>query len=160
MFGSSLPQGEHSQIFEHFPKISYKHITDMSLLLRRFIIGAIILLALDVTWIQLNLPAYKAATEAIQHSPMKVKVLPATLSYCLLLMTLWGILMYAEETHKLHSRAYFVAVAFMVGFIVYGVYNATNAALLTDYDMRLAIKDTLWGGIVLAIPMSFCLWVV
>jgi uncharacterized membrane protein len=44
---------------------------------------------------------------------------------------------------------YFSAGSFLrgmlLGLVVYGVYNATNYAVLTNYNAGTAIADTLWG---------------
>lgn len=37
--------------------------------------------------------------------------------------------------------------AFLLGASVYAVYDFTNYATLKDYDLRFAIADTLWGGV-------------
>ena len=124
---------------------------------QRFVAGAIFLLALDALWIRLNYAAYKRGTEAVQGMPMKVKITPAVLSYGLLLITLWGILSYVEETRQSHSRAYYATVAFFIGIVIYGVYNTTNAALLTNYNTLLAVQDTIWGGVLLATTTTVAL---
>lgn len=33
----------------------------------------------------------------------------------------------------------------LVGFVIYGVYNGTNYAILKDWDLSISIIDTLWG---------------
>ena len=40
--------------------------------------------------------------------------------------------------------------AFVLGFVMYGVYDATSYAVLKDWDETLAVIDTLWGGVLLA----------
>lgn len=36
--------------------------------------------------------------------------------------------------------------AFLLGIIIYGVFDFTNLAIFSDYSLPLAIHDTLWGG--------------
>jgi uncharacterized membrane protein len=36
--------------------------------------------------------------------------------------------------------------AFVLGIIIYGVFDFTNLAIFSDYSLPLAIHDTLWGG--------------
>ena len=38
--------------------------------------------------------------------------------------------------------------AFLFGIILYGVYDFTAAVVFSDWDMKLAIVDILWGGFV------------
>lgn len=36
--------------------------------------------------------------------------------------------------------------AFLLGTIIYGVFDFTNLAIFSDYSLELAIHDTIWGG--------------
>lgn len=36
--------------------------------------------------------------------------------------------------------------AFLLGVIIYGIFDFTNLAIFNDYSLSLAIHDTLWGG--------------
>jgi uncharacterized membrane protein len=49
------------------------------------------------------------------------------------------------------SLAVSAAHAFTIGFCTYAVYDFTSYALLKDYDIRFAIADTIWGGILFAL---------
>ena len=37
--------------------------------------------------------------------------------------------------------------AFIFGIVLYGVYDTTNYATILKYNMRVAVIDTIWGGI-------------
>jgi uncharacterized membrane protein len=37
--------------------------------------------------------------------------------------------------------------AFLLGVLIYGVYETTNYAFFKDWSLLLVILDTLWGGI-------------
>jgi len=37
--------------------------------------------------------------------------------------------------------------AFLLGFVLYGMYEMTNYALFEKWKMKTAIIDTLWGGV-------------
>lgn len=39
------------------------------------------------------------------------------------------------------------AEAFMLGVLIYGVFDFTNMALFSDYKLAIAVQDTLWGGV-------------
>lgn len=41
--------------------------------------------------------------------------------------------------------------AFLTGLATYAVYDFTNYATLTNYDLKFAIADSLWGGVVFTI---------
>ena len=44
-----------------------------------------------------------------------------------------------------------VSDAFLLGIVIYGVYETTNYALLKNWSILTVIIDTLWGGILFAI---------
>ena len=37
--------------------------------------------------------------------------------------------------------------AFILGIIIYGIYNSTNYFTINKYSLEVSIKDTLWGGL-------------
>lgn len=39
--------------------------------------------------------------------------------------------------------------AFILGIIIYGIYNTTNYFTINNYSLEYVIRDTLWGGILL-----------
>jgi len=43
----------------------------------------------------------------------------------------------------------------LFGFIIYGVYDMTNLAILKGFGVKLAIVDMIWGGIVCMIVSLF-----
>ena len=43
----------------------------------------------------------------------------------------------------------------LLGFIIYGVFDATNLALFKKWDIRLAISDAIWGGVLFALTTYF-----
>ncbi len=40
-----------------------------------------------------------------------------------------------------------LAYAFLLGLIIYGVYESTSYALITRWDFNIALLDTIWGGV-------------
>ena len=43
------------------------------------------------------------------------------------------------------------AQAFLTGLATYAVYDFTNYATLTNYDLKFAIADSVWGGVLFSI---------
>ena len=44
--------------------------------------------------------------------------------------------------------------AFLLGLVIYGVFETTNMALFTKWEWLTVIIDTLWGGILFALTTS------
>ena len=44
-----------------------------------------------------------------------------------------------------------IADAFLLGIVIYGVYESTNYAILDKWNTKAVAMDTLWGGILFAL---------
>ena len=111
-------------------------ITALSML-----VSAVLILVLDIPWLYINQSWAGTMIRSIQGSPMKVRYLPALITYVFL----------AYLLHIPRS----VGEAFLLGAATYGVYDATNYATLTKYSPTFAVADTLWGGAL----MSAAWWI-
>jgi uncharacterized membrane protein len=92
----------------------------------------ILLIVMDVFWFQFSGATYGAATAAIQGSPMVVRWEGGLVAWSLIAAGLWY---FARDWRD----------GAMLGLVTYGVYNATNYALLKDYPLKVAMMDTAWG---------------
>jgi uncharacterized membrane protein len=111
-------------------------ITPVSIL-----VSAVLIFVLDIPWLYINQEWAGSMIRSIQGSAMKVRVIPALITYVFL----------AYLVHIPKS----MAEAFLLGVAVYGVYDATNYATLTKYSPTFAVADTLWGGLL----MSAAWWI-
>jgi uncharacterized membrane protein len=66
-----------------------------------------------------------------------IKMIPAILSWSSLIISYYYIVQ--EPLENIYLRSAMLALG------IYGVYNATNLAILTNYTTEIAIRDTLWG---------------
>jgi uncharacterized membrane protein len=48
----------------------------------------------------------------------------------------------------------------LVGLALYGIYNATNAAIFSGYDIRVAVTDTMWGVLLFSVASGVFAWMV
>lgn len=108
----------------------------------RVIFASVLLLVLDFIYINMIKSQYEAQIVRIQRVVMKVKMLPVVVCYALLIFALYYFIL---RTHRP------VLDAFLLGFVIYGVFDATNYALFKKWDLRLAIADALWGGTLFAL---------
>ena len=99
---------------------------------------AFIILILDALYITSYGEAFKKQIYNIQGSVLQVKALGAFLCYTL--MT-WGLYYFIiREKRSLTD-------AFLLGILVYGVFDTTNYALFKKWSGMIGLIDTLWGGI-------------
>lgn len=102
----------------------------------------VILLILDSLYIGLQIPMFKKLYQNIQKSPLEVKPLGVIACYTLITFILY---------HYIISIKKSVKDSFILGVCVYGLYDATNYTLLTNYPLHIALMDILWGGILFAL---------
>lgn len=78
----------------------------------------------------------------VQGEPLKVNYYSAFLCYLLLVFALYHFIIAPRRS---------LFDAFLLGFIIYGVYETTTKALLKKWNWRTVFVDTLWGGILFAL---------
>lgn len=126
-------------------------------MLYQFIVATLSVLILDAIWISSQITSYTKVTEAIQGMKMTVRWIPAIITYGLILLGLYLILLYSQYQP---SKLKVMLFAFLFGLVSYGIYNFTNLALLNNYTWTVAVKDTLWGGILLSISIGLAIYLV
>jgi uncharacterized membrane protein len=97
-----------------------------------------IFLFFDAFYITPQMASFQSVYHQIQKSPLKVRYTSALVCYLLLSVLLYSFILKPKRS---------LQEAFLLGFCVYGVYDATTYALLKDYPLYMACMDTLWGGI-------------
>ena len=100
-------------------------------------VAILIYLLMDIAWISLNAKFYNKSIRKIQNKDIKIKTIPALLSYALLVLNIYTILI-----PRLKNKWEFS----LSGLIIYGVYNMTNLATIEDYTVEMSIIDTFWGA--------------
>lgn len=126
-------------------------------MLYQFIVATITVLILDAIWISSQITSYTKVTETIQGMKMTVRWIPAIITYGLILLGLYLILLYSQYQS---SKFKVMIFAFLFGLVSYGIYNFTNLALLNNYTWGVAVKDTLWGGILLSVSIGLAIYLV
>lgn len=118
-------------------------IMDMYFIMNYFVF-AVLYLIMDVAWItSMSNPFYKHHFERIQQKPLKFKMGPAVLAYLTLLLTMFFVCIPLSNYYDNTYEPWFVFG--VVGFCIYGIYNFTNGAVLTEYNHNLMLVDTAWG---------------
>ena len=96
-----------------------------------------IIFLVDIFWLMTAGNYASKMTERIQGQPMKLRPEGAIPVYIFLAY----MLLQTETSQQ----------AFLNGVAIYGVYDFTNYALIQNYDLKFAIADTLWGGVLFLI---------
>jgi len=110
--------------------------------MNKLIISFIVLLVLDSLFIYTISSMFKQQIMDVQGSALQVNLLGVFLSYLFLI---------AGLNYFIINQGRSVKDAFVLGLVVYGVYESTSYALLKKWRIQTMMIDTLWGGVLFAI---------
>lgn len=135
--------------------------------MREAFIILVLLIALDCAWLSLAGGAYGTVVGRVQRGvSMNVRWVPAIVAYALMFLSIyavvfpWSSLVIAAADDKglYKSLATVAGRAFIVGLCIYGIFNATNLAIFSRYELRLALMDTAWGCSLYVIASTLAWW--
>jgi uncharacterized membrane protein len=105
------------------------------------LISAIVLIAIDSVYLNIIKDFFQKQIISVQGSSVQVNYLGVAICYIFLVT---GLNYFIIKPNKS------VNDAFLLGLIIYGVYETTNYALFKNWSIITVIIDTLWGGILFA----------
>ena len=103
--------------------------------------SAIIFITIDFVYLNVIKDYFINQIVRVQGSQPKINYFGAALCYIFLIV---GINYFIIKPKKSINDA------FLLGIVIYGVYETTNYALLKDWSIITVILDTLWGGLLFA----------
>ena len=106
------------------------------------LVSAIVLVSIDFIYLNIIKDFFGKQIQSVQGSKLEVNFLGAAICYILLIV---GINYFIIKPRKSVSEA------FLLGLVIYGVYETTSYALLKNWSIFTVIIDTLWGGALFAI---------
>ena len=105
------------------------------------LISAIVFISIDFIYLNVIKEYFNNQIKSVQGSQPTRNYLGAALCYIFLIV---GINYFIIKPHKSVNEA------FLLGIVIYGVYETTNYALFKNWSMLTVIIDTLWGGLLFA----------
>ena len=105
------------------------------------LISAIVLISIDFVYLNVIKNYFLNQIKLVQGSKPEINYLGVALCYIFLIA---GINYFIIKPRKS------VSDAFLLGIVIYGVYETTNYALLKNWSIFTVIIDTLWGGLLFA----------
>ena len=105
------------------------------------LISAIIFISIDFIYLNVMKDYFNNQIKSVQGSQIKMNYLGAALCYIFLIA---GINYFIIKPKKS------VNDAFLLGIVIYGVYETTNYALFKNWSIISVIIDTIWGGLLFA----------
>jgi uncharacterized membrane protein len=108
-------------------------------------IAAITMLLLDGLYLNAIGTQYGEQVAKVQRTAMNIKMSGVVACYIFLIVGLYYFIL--KENRSMFD-------AFLLGIVIYGVYDATTYAIFKHWSPVLAITDTLWGGILFALTTA------
>jgi uncharacterized membrane protein len=84
---------------------------------------------------------FEKQVKMVQNKEMKINFVSVFLCYILIIFGLNYFIIEPKKT---------VYDAFLLGIIIYGVFETTNYAIFKNWSFYTVVLDTLWGGILFA----------
>ena len=109
---------------------------------REIIISTVTLLVLDGIYLYSNLRTFENQVINVQRVVLKARPVGAILCYLALIFGL---------NYFIISKNRSPLDAFLLGLVIYAVYDSTNYTIFKQWSPMLAVTDSLWGGILFAI---------
>ena len=106
------------------------------------LLSAIVFVSIDYFYLNLIKGYFSNQIEIIQGSPVKMNYLASIICYIFLIIGINYFIIKPKRS---------IQDAFLLGLIIYGVFETTNMALFSKWSWMTVIIDTLWGGILFAL---------
>jgi uncharacterized membrane protein len=111
-------------------------------LLWNILIVSILFVLTDSIYLFSSKTYFQKQVFSVQRSDIQLRIVPTILCYVALIFGLWYFILREKKSWK---------QAFLLGIVIYAVYETTNYATLKDWKPKTVVMDTLWGGILFAI---------
>jgi uncharacterized membrane protein len=112
----------------------------------KYLLTAIIFVILDGLYINFFKNYFNRQIKSVQGSDIQINIIASGIVYIFLIFGLSYFIIQKNRSVK---------DAFILGLVIYAVYDFTNVALLKNWKVSTAILDTLWGGILFG-STTFC----
>lgn len=106
------------------------------------LISAIVFVTLDYFYLNLIKNYFEKQVQLVQGSPLKLNYLGAIICYIFLI---FGINYFIIKPKRS------IQDAFLLGLVIYGVFETTNVALFSNWSWFTVLIDSLWGGTLFAL---------
>lgn len=125
-------------------------------LLKKIITASIFMGMLDTFYLGTTKDSWNRLLVKIQGSDLKVRPLSTFLVY---VSMLFGLTMFVLKDFKRNdSLKDAVFRAGMLGFVIFSVYELTNYAIITNWEIKYVFMDSIWGTILFSLTTLFTLY--
>jgi uncharacterized membrane protein len=100
------------------------------------------ILAIDSVYLYLTKTIFGSLVVKIQRTAMQFRLEGAIIVYLLLTVGLYYFIVKPGRS---------ILEAGLLGLIIYGTFDFTNYAMFKNYDLGIAIMDTVWGALLFSL---------
>jgi hypothetical protein len=121
--------------------------------IKLFLIALITLTIIDFIWIGVIFAnSYRKTIESVQKTKFIVRIVAGLIVYIALalIIVFWVIPRIQLESKKNLLLSSFIYGG-LLGGLIYAVFDFTNHAIFTNWDLQTSIIDTIWGTILMTI---------
>jgi uncharacterized membrane protein len=112
--------------------------------LKVIFVVAFVFLLLDFIYLSSIKGYFENQIMYVQRVPLEMNVGATILCYLLLIFGIHYFIIKPERSIK---------EAFILGILIYGVFETTNKALFSDWKWTTVFMDTLWGGVLFSLTI-------
>ena len=106
------------------------------------LISAIVFIVLDSVYLNYMKGHFEKQVQVVQNAKLQMNFTGAALSYLFLIVGLNYFIIKPKKS---------VQDAFLLGLVIYGVYETTNYAIFKEWSIFTLFIDTLWGATLFAL---------
>ncbi len=112
--------------------------------LKVIFVVAFVFLLLDFIYLSSIKGYFENQIMYVQRVPLEMNIGATILCYLLLIFGIHYFIIKPERSIK---------EAFILGILIYGVFETTNKALFSDWKWTTVFMDTLWGGVLFSLTI-------
>jgi uncharacterized membrane protein len=109
----------------------------------------VILLLIDSVYLFVTKAIFGEMVAKIQRTAIQMRLEGAVVVYLLLAVALYYFIV---------KPGLSVWKAGLLGLVIYGTFDFTNYAMFKNYDLKIAIMDTVWGSLLFMATVLFQKW--
>jgi uncharacterized membrane protein len=106
------------------------------------ILPIILFTMFDAIYLKTTFPIFDNQVKIIQGTSINMKILPTIICYIALLLGLYRFIIYSDKPNNTK-----IIDSLILGFVIYAVYETTNAAIFDKWELKSVLIDTTWGTI-------------
>jgi uncharacterized membrane protein len=109
---------------------------------KQILVSSIIILILDAIYISIFSSNFDNLVKSIQNEYIKLKLEGAIICYLILIFALNYFILNPKKN---------VLDAFLLGFVIYSVFDSTNYTIFNKWKGYIVIMDSIWGGVLFSL---------